>query len=84
MSAHRHATDANSEALRLHLAIQDLCERNALGENISPEQLGDLLRKSACVQYHSARTQYAVSQFEARREAEIRSAIPTLAAACHG
>lgn len=77
MSAKRHANDANSEALRLHLAIQDLCERNARGENVTPEQIGDLLRKSTCVQYHTARTQYAVSQFEARRETEIRTAIPS-------
>jgi len=84
MSAQRHATDADSEAARLHLAIQDLCERNMLGENISGEDVTKLLRSAACVRYHTARARYAVSQFEARREAEIRSAIPTLVAACHG
>lgn len=78
MSAARHANDADSEAARLHLAIQDLCERNMLGENISSEDIAKLLRAAACVRYHTVRTRYAVSQFEARRETEIRSAIPAV------
>lgn len=66
MSAARHATDANSEALRMHLTVQALCERALLGENISPEDLGALLNASRCVQYNTARTLYAVNLFETR------------------
>lgn len=65
MSAVRHATDANAEAMRLHLAIQGLCERSALGESITPEQVSALMRSSACVQFHTARALYATSQFAA-------------------
>lgn len=79
MSAARHAKDANYEAQRLHVAIQDLCERNALGENITAEQLSSILRASACVQYNTARTQYAVTQFGERRAADVAVAIPALA-----
>lgn len=63
MTAARHAADANAEALRLHLAIQGLCEKVGLGETITIENLGAVLRTSACVQFHTARTMYAVSQF---------------------
>jgi hypothetical protein len=79
MSAQRHATDANSEALRLHLAIQGLCERNALGENITPEDIGALLRSSVCVQYHTARTLYAVGQFGGIDRRDVAKVIPGLA-----
>lgn len=79
MSAARHATDANSEALRLSLALQDLCASALLGALPTAEQLVALHRTSACVQYHTARTLYAVGQFNdsERREA----AAPALAGA---
>jgi hypothetical protein len=79
MSASRHATDANAEALRLHLAIQALCERNALGNNITAEDLSALLRGSVGVQYHTARTLYAVGQFHATERRELAAAIPAMA-----
>jgi hypothetical protein len=79
MSATRHASDANTEALRLHLAIQSLCERNALGENITAEQIGQLLRTSVCVQYHTARTLYAVGQFGGVDRRDVAAVIPGLA-----
>ncbi len=79
MSATRHAHDANAEALRLHLAIQDLCARNMLGQNITTEELGALLRKSAGVQYHTARTMHAVSLFPAPDRRELAAAIPAMA-----
>lgn len=81
MSANRHATDANSEALRLHLAIQALCERNALGNNITGEEIGALLRSSVCVQYHTARTLYAVGQFGSVDRRDVAAVIPGLAPA---
>ncbi len=71
MSASRHASDANDEALRLHLAIQALCERNALGDNITAEDLTALLRGSVGVQYHTARTMYAVGQFHRVERREV-------------
>jgi hypothetical protein len=80
MSATRHASDANNEALRLHLAIQSLCERNALGENITAEDLSALLRGSVGVQYHTARTLYAVGQFHAAERRELAAAIPAIPA----
>lgn len=79
MSATRHASDANAEALRLHLAIQALCERNLLGENITPEELGSLLRKSAGVQYHTARTMHAVSMFPTVDRRDVAAVIPAMA-----
>lgn len=79
MSAARHATDANEEAKRLHMSIQDLCERSVLGENITPEQIGALLRTSACVQYHTARTQYAVAQFADQERRDLVKMLPGLA-----
>lgn len=78
MSASRHATDANAEALRLHLAIQALCERNALGNNITAEDLSSLLRGSVGVQYHTARTLYAVGQFHHSERRDVAAAIPAL------
>jgi hypothetical protein len=68
MSAARHAHDANHEALRLHLAIQSLRERAQSGHTLTHEDLTLLLRTSVCVQYHTARTLYAVGQFADRRE----------------
>lgn len=79
MSANRHATDANNEALRLHLAIQSLCERSALGNNITAQELADLLRGSVGVQYHTARTLYAVGQFHAAERRNLVAAIPAMA-----
>jgi hypothetical protein len=77
VTAARHACDANAEALRLHLAIQGLCEKSALGESITPEQLATLLRSSGCVQYHTARTTHAVALFPSPdRRAPI--VVPTL------
>lgn len=65
MTAARHSQDANNEALRLRLAIQDLSARLAFGDAVTTEHLDDLLRKSACVQYHTARTMHAVTLFPA-------------------
>lgn len=79
MSATRHASDANAEALRLHLAIQSLCERNALGDNITAEDLSALLRGSVGVQYHTARTLYAVGQFHAIDRRDVAAVIPAMA-----
>lgn len=79
MSAARHATDANTEAIRLHVAIQTLCERNALGNNITAEELGALLRGSVGVQYHTARTLYAVGQFHATDRRDVAAVIPAMA-----
>lgn len=79
MSASRHASDANQEAIRLHVAIQSLCERNALGNNITAEELSTLLRGSAGVQYHTARTLFAVGQFHAMDRRDLAAAIPAMA-----
>jgi hypothetical protein len=79
MSANRHANDANSEALRLHFTIQALCERNALGNNITSEEIGALLRSSVCVQYHTARTLYAVGQFNGIDRRDVAKMIPAMA-----
>ena len=61
MSAARHAKDANAEALRLSLALSDLCARALLGVLPTTEELGALERQARFVQYHAARTVHAVS-----------------------
>ncbi len=76
---------ADAEAMRLHLAIQDLCARNMLGENITAEDLGALLRKSAGVQYHTARTLHAATIFPPADRRDVAAVIPAMVReVCHG
>lgn len=65
MTANRHATDANDEARRVHLTVQDMCAQSLLGVAPTSEELAALHRSLACVRYHVARTVFATSQFPA-------------------
>jgi hypothetical protein len=84
VSAAQHATDANVEALRLSLALKDMCDRALLGELPTHSELGALLLKSRCVQYHTARAVHATSLFPVVDRRELAVAIPAMAQeACH-
>lgn len=76
MSAARHAADANAEALRLSVALEDICANALLGVMPTAEELGAILLRSRCVQYHTARAAHATSLFPVvdRRDAMQRVA----------
>lgn len=65
MTATRHATDANAEALRLSLALEDICANALLGVSPTTEQLGTLRSQSQFVQFNTARTMHATAMFPA-------------------
>jgi hypothetical protein len=50
------------------MAIQSLHERTQSGHALTPDDVALLMRSSVIVQYHTARTLYAVGQFHDRRE----------------
>jgi hypothetical protein len=80
-AAAQHAHDANAEALRLSLALKDMCDRSLLGELPTQSELGALLLKSRLVQYHTARAVHATSLFPVVDRRELAVAIPALAGA---
>lgn len=63
MTAARHAKDANAEALRLSLALEDIFANALLGVLPTTEQLGTLRSQSRFVQFNTARTMHATAMF---------------------
>jgi hypothetical protein len=78
MSATRHATDANAEALRLSLALEDICANALRGVMPTTEELAALHRQSRFVQYHTARAVHSTSLPSADRR-DPAAAIPAMA-----
>jgi hypothetical protein len=81
MSATRHAQDANAEALRLSLALEDLCANALLGVMPTTEDLGALLRQSRFVQYNTARAVLATTMFPVADRRDLAAVIPAMAEA---
>lgn len=81
MNAAQHAVNANAEALRLSLALKDICDNAMLGVPPTTSELGSLLLKSQCVQYHAARAVHATSLFPVVDRRELAAAIPAMAGA---